>query len=292
MGQRVERRHLNKSDWPPKLGVTASAQADRQVLYFDKATATFLLGELADVWAYGVPRSVLLYEDWATNQLGATQSFGWLPWTESNLQGTNAIGKPGGGGVSGAWSEWAKLRITTGTTSGDGEVVHLGINSRQVTQGPPPAGVVYRAKLAVGASPNNQSLTTWWGMVSHETTYPDAALANLIRCIVILARPGGTQANWTLLCRNGSGAGVESTADLGVVANDTLRAVGWRRTSTGVQGFSTSGGVDTDQGSEVTTNLPGSGNNQGPMAGIVTNTSAARQVDCDYVTLAGAVTRN
>lgn len=260
---------------------------DRGVVAWDTSTRASFLSTVAEIFqTQGFSRNfVHFFDDFATNNQSGV-GIGWLPWFQTNNQGTGTIGLPGGTNAFGQWSEFGVIDFTSGANSGDNSVWHLGINSRQTCQGPPPTGSLYEVKVQIPtASPNGER---WCGMVNIETTYPDAALANTIRMIGFVTRPTGSAVNWFGICRNGT---VETTIDMGVSANTTWRTFRWRKTATGVEFLRVAGDVETAVG-VITTNLPATTTNQIPMFGVRAGTAAAQALRVDYVGIAAKLVRN
>lgn len=243
-------------------------------------------GNAARLARDGFASEFVLFDDFATNQLGATDGIGWLPWFQTDGAGNGTVGKPGGLNAFGQWSEFGVVRFSSGVNNGDRSVWHLGINSRQSAQGPPPTGALYEVKVKIPtAAPNGER---WCGMWSHETTWPDAGLANTIRGIGFVCRPAGAVANWLAITRNGV---TEETTTMGVGADALWHTFRWRKTATGVDFFKVVADVETLMATH-TSNLPGATNNQIPMFGVRAGTGTAQDLDVDYVGIAAKLVRN
>lgn len=280
-------RDLGGEGHAARLGQASDEGSDGDGLSLDLATARYLHRSQAEELALqGFARNFVLFDDFASNHLGGGPGPGSLPWFQSDGSGGGTVGNPGGLNAFGQWSEFGVARFTSGATLGNFTVWHLGINSRQTAQGPPPTGTIYEVKLKIPtASPNGER---WAGMWSHETTYPDAALANMIRGIGFVTRPTGSATNWLCLTRNGT---VETTTDSGLLADNTWRTLRWRKTAAGVEFFKVVGDVATSIAVH-TTNLPGAANNQIPMFGVRAGSAAVQDQDVDYVGIAGKLVRN
>lgn len=211
-------------------------------------------------------RSLVFWDDFIGTAIGQNQ------WTRTEQSGTLSVTKvQPGTGTFNQWSETGIARIRTGATSGNGGTIQLG----QSFSGPPPVGGEFRCKARVNQTTNFRA---WFGLWSNASSSPDEALTNSLYGIGIRAQPAGAAENWFGICRNGTS---ETTVDLGVQANSTWRDLGWFKTESGVQ-FTVNGvGV----GSVATTNIPANSQSLGIMAGLLTATSSAAELDLDYIGL-------
>jgi hypothetical protein len=172
------------------------------------------------------------------------------------------------------------VKLTSGSSSGDGPALTQGNTTGSPYKGPPPTGARFVCKVRIGATATQ--LSAYVGLNYSGNTPPTGS--NAVHAIGFLARAAGAGVNWHGYTRKGT---AESTVDLSVACDDTWRELSFRVTATGVQ-FMVAG-VDT--GAEITANIPAATKNLGPSIGIVSESAAARELYVDYLGLSVDVQR-
>jgi hypothetical protein len=206
---------------------------------------------------------------------GVLAPWGDLGWSEFSF---------GGGGIRtfakvlaaaagfDPWSECGVIDIGAPNTAGRAGGLYLNDPARAPHLGPPHRGGEWRVKvrLSVGTT----QMDVWLGLWSSIATYPDAALANTIHGIGIVARAVGAAVNWFGICRAGT---TETTLDLGILADGTWREMGWRRADTGVVFF-----IGDDDVGVITTNIPAQTQALVRVLGLRTADAALKNIQVDY----------
>lgn len=211
-----------------------------------------------------------------------------LNWTVNDI----------GGGVSvdtledGA-TEIGILRMYTAGALNDGGTLYLP-NSRLVTG--PPVGLKWGVKVRSGTTnPGTTTVGAWAGYASSTNTHP--IVADAMSLIGIRVQAFGSTEHWFGVCKNGAGAGNETTQDLGFDFDTTWRFLGFYRTSTGIQfcrwdasRLLTHGLLREKIGAEITTNIP-----TGPLypisVGVSAGAIAVREIEIDMFAAGGGIAR-
>ena len=178
------------------------------------------------------------------------------------------------------WTECGIVKLTSGSSAGDGPAITQGSTTGSPYMGPPPTGARFICKARIGAT--NTHLTAYIGLNYSGNTPPRAS--NAVHAIGFVARATGAGVNWHGYTRKGT---AESVIDLGVLADNQWRELQFRKTATGVQ-FMVSG---VDVGAEITANIPAVTKRLGPTIGIVAESAATRELYIDYVGLSVDVQR-
>lgn len=223
------------------------------------------------------------YSLWDDFEVESTETgeVGRLGWTSANVG-------DGGGSVAAltpsisTWADCGLIKLSTAGTTGDGIVLHKGTGTSCPFYGPPPAGSSLTVKL--GLDGTLTQVNVWVGLSSAGATIPDTALENTVHFIGIVARATTASVNWFGLCR---AAQVETSVDLDVAADTTLRTLGWKKTKTGVQFQVNRANV----GDEITTNIPAATQALAPAIGIGPASGSARKLVVDFYGLYASVKR-
>lgn len=201
----------------------------------------------------------------------ADYEIGQYPWINFTQSGSVSLTKPSiSSAVAGTWSETGVINIATSSSNGDGGGIQMGPCFMDLG----PVGSEFRCKVK---TLNTTQVHIWLGLWSNVTTFPDAALANNILGAGVVLRAGAGAANWHVISRNG--VGNETDQDLGKPGNTTnWYDLGFIRTSDGI--WPTVNGLMV--GSEITTDIPGSGTVLRPVIGIISTSAASKEMQCDW----------
>tara|TARA_Y100000310_G_scaffold92966_1_gene90546 strand:+ start:3347 stop:4267 length:921 start_codon:yes stop_codon:yes gene_type:complete len=248
------------------------------------------VGEIMALAAGGTPRfgslagayrahtgGAMLWDDFP-GTVTTNDSIGTLPWYRTRLGSTNATltkvantATAQRGGLS-----FGVARATTADTNDTGSAYHIGTFLNPLMNGPPVDNTWCVAKLSLPLLAVNGH--HWAGLWSHHNREPDIGTSNVISGIGWRAAPGGSAANWFGVVRNDT---TESTVDLGVAADTTVRELAWSIQSSRVQFYVNGAAV----GSVVTANLPDAGYALNLVWGVRTTDTNATTMDIDYIGL-------
>jgi len=225
----------------------------------------------------------MTYSLWDDFEIESTETgeVGRLGWTSANVG-------DGGGSVAAltptvsTWADCGLVKLSTAGTTGNGIVLHKGTGTSCPFYGPPPAGSNLTVKLGLDGTLTQVNI--WAGLSSAGATIPDTALENTVHFIGVVARATSASVNWFGLCRAGR---TETSVDLGVAADTSLRTLGWRKTKTGVQFQVNRANV----GDEITTNIPAATQALAPAIGIGPASGSARKLVVDFYGLYASIKR-
>ena len=223
------------------------------------------------------------YSLWDDFEIESTETgeVGRLGWTSANVG-------DGGGSVAAltptvsTWADCGLIKLSTAGTTGNGIVLHKGTGTSCPFYGPPPAGSNLTVKLGLDGTLTQVNI--WAGLSSAGATIPDTALENTVHFIGVVASATSTAVNWFGLCRAGR---TETSVDLGVAADTSLRTLGWKKTKSGVQFQVNRASV----GTEVTTNIPAATQALAPAIGIGPASGSARKLVVDFYGLYASIKR-